>query len=160
MLKKREKVLLLCSGVLFCLPSFLIKPTLAQAPSLNDGLLCVAKGKTTQGERIYLYTSEIDNDSIKKKQPVSVTINEPMMTVEGTELVVVNSEDNTLTIIDSVTGEPPEMQPVGEADLIYQGNNTFTGKTKAGTPVSFTLGNNYKTFTIKHGNQTFKGSCH
>jgi len=43
---------------------------------------------------------------------------------------------------------------------LYQGDYTFTGKTKAGTPVSFTLEKNYRIFKIKHGNQSFTGSCH
>jgi hypothetical protein len=102
----------------------------------------------------------IDDNSIKKKQPVSVTINERMVTVEASELVVIDSRQNTIAIVDSVTASPPEMQPVGQAATIYQGNNTFTGKTAAGTPVSFTLSNNYKVFKITHGNQSFTGSCH
>jgi hypothetical protein len=142
------------------LPSLLLQPSLAQAPSLDDGILCVARGKTPQGNRIYFYTSVIDDDSVKKKTPVSVTINEPVVTVDADELVVVNSDTDTVTILDSVTATPPEMKPVGEGRVIYQGNNTFTGKTKAGNTLSFTLGSNYKTFTLKHGNQTFKGSCH
>jgi hypothetical protein len=160
MSKIADKVTLLAAGTLFCLPSLFIQPTLAQAPSLGDGILCVAKGKTKKGNKIYLYTSVIDDNSIKKKQPVSVTINERMTTVESDELVVLDSKKNTIAILDSVTGSPPEMQPVGKASTTYQGNNTFSGKTAAGTPVSFTLENNYKVFKVKHGNQTFTGSCH
>jgi hypothetical protein len=154
------KATLLVAGTLFCLPSLLSQPTLAQAPSLGDGIICVAKGKTKQGKKIYLYTSVIDDNSLKKKQPVTVTINEPMVTVEAAELVIIDSQKNTLTIVDSVTGTPPQMQPVGNASTTYQGNNTFSGKTAAGTPVSFTLQNNYKVFQAKHGNQSFTGSCH
>jgi hypothetical protein len=155
-----DKATLLAAGAIFCLPSLLIQPTLAQAPSLGDGIICVAKGKTPKGNKIYLFTSVIDDNSMKKKQPVSVTINERMVTVEEADLVVIDSKKNTLTIVDSVTGSPPEMQPVGKASTTYQGNNTFSGKTAAGTPVSFTLQNNYTVLKIKHGNQAFTGSCH
>jgi hypothetical protein len=159
MSKIAYKTTLLVAGTLFCLPSLFITPTLAEAPSLGDGIICVAKGKTTKGSKIYLYTSVIDYNSLEKKQPVSVTINEPMVTVEGDELVVLDSQQNTLTIVDSATGSPPEMQPVGQASTTYQGNNTFSGKTAAGTPVSFTLQDNYKVFKVTHGNQTFTGIC-
>ena len=153
------KATLLAAGTLFW-PSLFIQPTLAKTPSLGNGIICVARGKTPQGNRIYLYTSVIDANSIKKKQPVSVTINKPMVTVDADELVVIDSQKHTLAIVDSVTGSPPQMQPVGQASTTYQGNNTFSGKTGAGTPVSFTLQNNYKVFKIKHGNQSYTGSCH
>jgi hypothetical protein len=155
----KKATLLAALTLLFC-PSLFIKPALAEKPSLEDGILCVAKGKTAKEGRIYLYTSEIDNKSLKQKKPVSVTINERMVTVENDELVVLDSKKHTLTIVDSVTGSPAEMQPVGKASTIYQGNNTFSGKTVAGTPVSFTLDNNYKVFKVKHGDQTFIGICH
>lgn len=154
------KSIILAAGTLFFSTSPLLPTTLAQAPSLGDGIICVAKGKTAKGTKIYLYTSVIDDNSIKKKQPVSVTINERMITVDADELVVVDSRQNTIAIVDSVTASPAEMQPVGQAATIYQGNNTFTGKTAVGTPVSFTLNNNYKVFKITHGNQSFTGSCH
>ncbi len=154
------KATLLAAGTLFCLPGLLIQPTLAETPSLGNGIICVARGKTSQGNKIYLYTSAIDYNSIQKKEPVSVTIIQSVAKVEAEELVVVDSQQNTLTIVDSVTGSSPEMQPVGQASTTYQGNNTFNGKTAAGTPVSFTLDNNYKVFKIKHSNQSFTGSCH
>ena len=160
MSKIASKATLLAAGTLFCLPSLLIQPTLAEKPSLGDGIICVAKGKTKQGKKIYLYTSVIDDNSIKKKQPVSVTINQPMVTVEGDELVVIDSKKNTITIVDSITGTPPQMQPVGKASTTYQGKNTFSGKTASGTPVSFSLQNNYQVFKIKHGDQSFAGVCH
>jgi hypothetical protein len=160
-MSKNYKATLLATGTLFCLPSLTILPhVLAQAPSLGNGVICVARGKTTQGNKIYLYTSVIDYNSIQKKQPVSVTISQSMVTVDAEELVVVDSQANTLAIVDSVTGSPPEMQPVGLASTTYQGNDTFSGKTKAGTPVSFTLDKNFKVFKIKHGSQSFTGSCH
>ncbi|MFN5514495.1 MAG: hypothetical protein ACK5CA_07055 [Cyanobacteriota bacterium] len=130
------------------------------APSLDDGIICVAKGKLEQGQRLYLYTSVIDDDSIKKKEPVTVTLNQLMATVEMDELVVLDPENETLTVIDSVTGTPPEMRPVGLAATVYQGNNTFAGKTAAGTPVSFTLSKDYRSFQVQHAGQTLKGSCH
>ncbi|MEB3174133.1 MAG: hypothetical protein VKN60_02935 [Cyanobacteriota bacterium] len=132
----------------------------APAPSLDDGIICVAKGKVEQGQRLYLYTSVIDDDSVKKKEPVTVTINQLMVTVEMDELVVLDAESETLTVIDSVTGTPPQMQPSGLASTVYQGDNTFAGKTAAGTPVSFTLSKDYRTFQVKHGNDSLKGSCH
>lgn len=158
-MSKIYKATVLATGTLLGLPNLSIPPALAQAPSLGDGIICVAKGKTAKSSRIYLYTSVIDDNSIKKKQPVSVTINERMITVDEEELVVIDSKKNTLAIVDSVTGSPPEMQPVGQASTTYQGNNTFSGKTAAGTPVSFTLDKNYQGFKIKHGNQSFTGSC-
>ncbi|MBJ7898498.1 MAG: hypothetical protein GC158_00955 [Cyanobacteria bacterium RI_101] len=158
--KKSTSAVFFALSTLLGLSSLTIPPTLAQTPSLGNGIVCVARGKTTQGNRIYLYTSVIDYNSIQKKQPVSVTINESMVTVEAEELVVVDSQANTLTIVDSVTGSPPEMQPVGRASTIYQGNNTFSGKTAPGTPVSFTLNNNFQVFKIKHGAEAFTGSCH
>jgi hypothetical protein len=154
-----HKATLSALGSLYFLTGLTLQPTLAQTPSLGDGIICVAKGKTAQTSRIYFYTSVIDDNSLKKKQPVSVTINERVITVDEQELVIVDSKKNTLTIIDSETGSPPEMQPVGQASVIYQGNNTFSGKTAAGTPVSFTLDKNYKLFKIKHGNQSFTSTC-
>lgn len=159
-MSKIYKATLLAAGTFFCLPSLSIPPVFAQAPSLGNGIVCVARGKTTQGNKIYLYTSVIDFNSIQKKQPVSVTISQSMSTVEAEELVVVDSQANTIAVVDSVTGSPPEMQPVGLAMTTFQGNNTFSGKTAAGTPVSFTLDNNFKVLKIKHGDQSFTGSCH
>ncbi|MDB9542768.1 hypothetical protein PN472_06325 [Microcystis aeruginosa CS-1036] len=48
-----------------------IKPVLAQAPSLGNGILCVARGKTDKGTKIYFYTSVIDDASIQRKRPVA-----------------------------------------------------------------------------------------
>jgi hypothetical protein len=132
----------------------------APAPSLDDGIICVAKGKLEQGQRLYLYTSVIDDDSVKKKEPVTVTLNQLMVTVEMEELVVLDPDSGTLTVIDSVTGTPPEMRPAGLATTVYQGDNTFAGKTAAGTPVSFTLSKDYRTFQAKHAGNSLKGTCH
>jgi hypothetical protein len=73
MSKIADKATLLAAGTLFCLPSFFIQPTLAQVPSLGNGIICVARGKTPPGNRIYFYTSAIDYNSIQKKQPVFVS---------------------------------------------------------------------------------------
>ena len=81
------KATLLAIGTLVCLPSLTALPVSAQAPSLGNGIICVARGKTTQGNKIYLYTSVIDYNSIQKKQPVSVTISQSMATVDAEELV-------------------------------------------------------------------------
>ncbi|CAC5341494.1 MULTISPECIES: hypothetical protein [Planktothrix] len=70
---------------------------------------------------------------MQKKQPVSVTINE------------------------SINGE---MEPAGLASTTYQGNDTFSGKSQAGSPISFTLLGNYSVVQIKHSGQTFTGICH
>jgi hypothetical protein len=51
------------------------------------------------------------------------------------------------------------MQPVALAQTTFHGNNTFSGKTQTGTPVSFTLSQDFRTFTIKHGNETYTGVC-
>ncbi|MBD2655157.1 hypothetical protein H6G45_17025 [Synechocystis sp. FACHB-383] len=141
-------------------PLFGVHPALSELPSINDGIMCVAKGKSEKGGNIYLYTSLIDNASMKQKKPVTVTINESMTDVVEGEVMVFNKQQETLTVDAFGAAMPPEMQPVGMATTTYQGNYTFTGKTKAGTPVSFTLENNYRIFKIKHGDKSFAGSCH
>lgn len=57
MLKIPNKAALLAAVTLLSLPSLPIKPVLAQAPSLGNGILCVARGKTDRGTKIYFYTS-------------------------------------------------------------------------------------------------------
>ncbi len=42
----------------------------------------------------------------------------------------------------------------------YQGNNTFKGKSQAGTPLSFSLDNNARVFKLQHGNVNYTGVCH
>ncbi|WP_013334274.1 hypothetical protein [Gloeothece verrucosa] len=159
MLKQFHRVALMVSGIALFSPSLLINTVSAQTPSLGDGVMCVAKGKTKDG-KIYLYTSLIDSSTIDRKQPVSVTIVEPVSTISDSELVVLDKKTNSLLIGDAVSATPPEMQPVGLALTTYQGNNTFSGKTQAGTPVSFSLQNSYRTIQIQHGDQKFTGVCH
>jgi hypothetical protein len=79
--------------------------------------------------------------------------------VEG-QILVINKDDNTVTIDNFAAATPPEMQPVGLAVTTCQGRNTFSGKSQAGTPVSFTLENNLRTITVKHGGDSFTGVCH
>lgn len=145
---------------LIALPIFAVKPSLSQTPSLGNGIMCVARGKTEQGTKVYFYTSVIDDDSIGKKHPVSVTIIEPVGEIVEGELVVIDKPSQSLLIDDFAAVTPPEMQPVGLAMTTYQGRNTFTGKTQAGTPVSFSLENSYRTFKLNHGGEPYTGVCH
>ena len=160
MLNTFAKISLIVAGTVLLVPSLAVQPTMAEMASLNDGIMCTARGKTPEGVKIYLYTSLIDNTSIDKKQPVSVTMVEPMTDVVAGELIVIDKKSQTLIIDDFDAATSPEMQPVGSAMTTYQGKDTFSGMSKAGTPVSFTLGNNYSAFTIKHGNETYMGVCH
>ena len=61
MLKIPNKAALLATAALLSLPSLPISPVLAEAPSLGNGILCVARGKTDKGTKIYFYTSVIEN---------------------------------------------------------------------------------------------------
>lgn len=159
MVKTLKKVGLVLGGVALLFPSAFIKTVSAQAPSLGDGIMCVAKGMTQNG-KIYMYTSLIDDAVMSKKQHVSVTIVQPVVNIAEGELVVVDKIHNTITVDDIAAATPPEMQPVGLALTTYKGNNTFSGKTQAGTPVSFMLSNGYRTITIQHGDKKFTGVCH
>ena len=154
------KTTLLVTSTLLVMPGFAISPTLAQTPSLGDGIMCAARGKTPQGNRIYLYTSLIDDASIKKKQPVSITMVEPASDIVEGEVVVIDKKSQSVYIDAFAAETAPQMQPVGSAVAIYQGKNTFVGKSKAGKTVSFTLENNNRTFKIKHGDETYTGVCH
>ncbi|MFN9674223.1 MAG: hypothetical protein ACK552_17295 [Microcystis sp.] len=49
---------------------------------------------------------------------------------------------------------------MGLALTTYQGNNTFKGKSQAGTPLSFSLDNNARVFKLQHGNVNYTGVCH
>ncbi|CAD5983724.1 Similarity [Planktothrix tepida] len=127
-----NKLSFVAIGTVLLFPSLPVQIASA-APSLGDGIICVAKGRTNQGHKIYFYTSVIDNNSMEKKQPVSVTINE------------------------SINGQ---MQPAGLASTTYQGNDTYSGKSQAGSPISFSLLGNYSVIQIQHSGQTFTGICH
>ncbi|MFB2876350.1 hypothetical protein [Floridanema aerugineum] len=119
-------------GTVLLFPSILVRTALA-SPSLGDGIICVAKGETVQGNKIYFYTSVIDNNTMQKKQPVSVTMNE------------------------SINGQ---MQQAGLASTTYQGNDNFKGKSGAGSPISFSLLGSYSVIQIQHGGKTYTGICH
>jgi hypothetical protein len=138
------------------------QPTRAQttAPSLADGILCVARGKTSQGAKVYFYTSVIDGKSVNRKQPVTVTIVEPMGDVEAGEVVILDKKRGTVTFDAFEAATPPRMQPAGLARTVYQGKNTFSGKSQAGSNLSFTLSNNNRVFTVQHAGGTYTGVCH
>lgn len=158
MLNFFSKIALLTMGTTLVLPNLMIQSSLAQTPSLDDGIMCIARGKTDKGTKVYFYSSVIDDDSINKKHPVSVSIVEPVGEITEGELVVLDNQ--SLLVDDFASVTPPEMQPVGLAITYYRGNNSFTGKTQAGTPVSFSLENNYRTFKLNHGGETYTGVCH
>ncbi len=132
MLNFLNKLSVVAIGTVFLFPNIAVQIASA-SPNLGDGIICVAKGVTNQGHKIYFYTSVIDDNTMQKKQPVSVTINE------------------------SINGE---MEPAALASTTYQGNDTFSGKSQAGSPISFTLLGNYSVVQIKHSGQTFTGICH
>ncbi|MEG3438301.1 hypothetical protein V0288_14320 [Pannus brasiliensis CCIBt3594] len=157
---KKAKFTPLSLATLLATISSVTLPVFAQAPSLGDGILCTARGKTAAGVRIYAYTSVIDNASIKKKQPVSVTLVSPVSDVVEGQVIVIDKKRQAVLIDDFEAATSPEMQPVGKAMTVYQGKNTFTGKTQAGNTVTFTLENSYRTFKIRHGNETYTGVCH
>lgn len=142
------------------LPSLSIKPVLAQAPSLGNAILCVARGKTDKGTKIYFYTSVIDNASIQRKRPVAVTIVESVTDIAEADVVVIDQKRQSITIDAFGAVTPPQMQPVGLALTTYQGNNIFKGKSQAGTPLSFSLDNNDRVFKLQHGNVNYTGVCH
>ncbi|MEG3438286.1 hypothetical protein V0288_14245 [Pannus brasiliensis CCIBt3594] len=161
MFQKLEKTTLSIAALLVTIPGALVFPAVAQtpAPSLADGIMCAARGKTADGARIYAYTSVIDGASLKKK-PVSVTLVSPVSDVVDGQVLVIDKKRQTIIIDDFEAATSPEMQPVGRAMTVYQGKNTFSGKTQAGTPVSFTLDNNLRTFKLTHGNESYTGVCH
>ena len=150
------------SGIMLVISSQVMPPLSAQtmAPSLGDGIMCSARGKMADGVRVYAYTSVIDDASLKKKQPVSVTLVSPVSEVMEGQILVIDKKRQTLVIDDFDAATSPEMKPVGKAITTYQKNNTFSGKTQVGTPVTFTLENNLRTFKLKHGNDTLTGVCH
>jgi hypothetical protein len=155
-----HKSALVAVGTAIAFPLVGVHPALSELPSINDGIMCVAKGKSEKVGKVYIYTSLIDDSSVKQKQPVTVTINESMTDIVEGEVLVVDKKQQTVTVDAFGAATPPEMQPAVTATAIYQGNYTFSGKTKAGTPISFTLEKNYRLFQVKLGNQTFTGTCH
>jgi hypothetical protein len=155
-----RKTAIFLTVTLLGVSSSLIPPASALDPSLANGILCVARGKTEAGNRLYAYTSMIDGRSIQAKQPVSVTLSSTVSnTIEG-EVIVIDKQRRMVAIEGFTATTKPQMQPVALAQTTFQGNNTFSGKTQTGTPVSFTLSQDFRTFTIKHGNETYTGVCH
>lgn len=140
-------------------PSFFIPPSLAQSANLVDGLICVAKGKTDRGATVYFYTSVIDNASIKKKKPVSVTILESTKDIAAGEVVIVDKVNQTITVDSFTATTPPELLPIGRVQVFYSGKNTFKGETKAGSNLSLILEPNYRRFSLKYINDTYTGVC-
>jgi hypothetical protein len=132
-------------------------PALAEKPNLNDGFFCVA-GK--RGGYYYL-TSAVNDASISQKQPVSVTVLQRQGAVGVTDVLIVDRTKNTLTIADleRIREYAPEATPVGSGEVTFAGNNTFTGKTKTGAPLSLTLSKDYSTLTLTHAGKTYRGIC-
>lgn len=97
---------------------------------------------------------------MSKKQPVTLTITEPVGTEDEGQILVVNKRTNTVTLTTFAETTPPEMQPVALARTMYAGNNSFTGKTATGTPVTITLEGDFSKAKIQHGDQTFNARCH
>jgi len=97
MLKNLSKTALLATATLLGVPSVLIQPTIAQMPTLGDGIICTATGKTAQGVKLYVYTSEIDDDSINKKEPVTLTMVSPVSDVVEGQILVVNGKSQAGT---------------------------------------------------------------
>jgi|GEM_PF-1416163 len=152
---------LVCSTLTALLGIDLALPTLAETPSLNDGIICVA-GKAGKKGGYYFYTSTIDDSSISQKQPVSVTLLQRQVTVSETDLLVIDKTKKTVTLTD-IEGESvsnPEAQIVDTATTTLTSNNTFTGKTKKGSPISFTISENYSKIKLTFAGKNYSGSCH
>jgi hypothetical protein len=161
MLKTTNKIVLGAIAISLSFPNILVQSVSAQvAPSLGDGIICVAKGKTDKGNKIYFYTSLIDGASINRKQPVTVTMVQPASEITEGELLIIDKKTQSVLFDAFGSATPPEMQPVGLALATYQGNNTFQGKSQAGSSLSFTLDNNYRVIKIQHTNTTYTGVCH
>lgn len=163
-MNRSKSVNLLAAGVTFFLPNLAMRDSAwaIEAPSLGDGIICVAKGKVGKGPTLYFYTSLIDDASIWRKNPVSVTILEPTSELAAGDVLVIDKAKRTVTIDNFAFADQttPEMTPMGLAMTTYAGADTFSGKSQAGTPLSFTLSNNYRTFKLKHGQDMYMGVCH
>jgi hypothetical protein len=138
-------------GVGFALPS------LAAKPNLNDGIICVA------GKRggFYYTTSTINDASISQKQPISVTVLQRQGAIGVNDVMIYDRTKNTLVVADleTVREYTPEATPVGSGTVTYVGNNTFTGKTSTGAPLSLTLAKDYSTVILTHAGRTSRGLC-
>lgn len=105
-------------------------------PSLNNGVLCVAR-VTTAKTRTSFYTSTIDYTTMKKGgQTVSVTINQA-----------------------PAASPNVETQPIANVTASYIGNNSYAGKTGNGKPLSFSLTPDLSQITVNYGGMTANGSC-
>jgi hypothetical protein len=80
--------------------------------------------------------------------------------IEAGEVVILDKKQGTISIDSFEAATPLRMQPAGLAKTIYQGDNTFTGKSQAGTPLTFKLGNSNRIFTVQHAGMTYTGVCH
>jgi hypothetical protein len=133
-------------------------PSLAEKPSLGDGIFCIA-GKRSG---LLFTTSEINDASISQKQPVSIKILQRQGGIGVGDVVIYDRTKNSVTFADleSAREYTPEATPVGAGTVTYTGNNTFTGKTSTGAPLSLTLSKGYGALTLTHQGQTYKGVCH
>ncbi|MBV8884174.1 MAG: hypothetical protein JO235_09280 [Chroococcidiopsidaceae cyanobacterium CP_BM_RX_35] len=141
--------------------SQLLSPSLAATPSLSDGIICIARGKKA-GNNVYFYTSLIDNATLSKKQPVSVTMLEKQVTAGEEDLVILDKKKRTVSVtaLDVETVSAPEQEPAALARTTLTGNNTFSGTDQTGTPVTFSLEKNYSAIKLTHAGQTYSGVCH
>ncbi len=132
-------------------------PTLAEKPSLADGFICIA------GKRggFYYTTSMINDASISQKQPVSVTVLQRQGAVGVNDVLIYDRTKNSLVVADLETVQTytPAATPVGSGQVTYVGNNTFTGKTATGAPLSLTLSKDYSTLRLSHAGRNYKGVC-
>ena len=135
-------------------------PSFAAFPSLNDGIICIAKKKQGQGQ-VYFYTSLIDGNTFSKKQPVSVTMLETQSQITANDLVILDKKKHNISVtnIESESVTNPELEPVAMAQTSLTGNNEFKGQTKTGTPVTFTLKNDYSKWQLIHAGQSYSGVC-
>ncbi len=125
-----------------------------------DGLICIARG-IQNGNYWYYYTSLIDDASINQKRPVGVTITQTQAQLTRDNILIVDKRSQTinLTNIRSTGVSVPRLKPVGSGTVTYTGDNTFTGKTKTGAPISFSLLNDNSRIQLTHAGNTYSGVC-
>ncbi|GAA6614635.1 hypothetical protein [Scytonema sp. NUACC26] len=141
--------------------SISLLPLFAASPSLDDGIICIAKKKEGRG-KVYFYTSLIDGNTFNKKQPVSVTMLETQSEVTTSDLLILDKKKQSVSVtnIESESITNPELEPVAIAKTNLTDNNEFKGQTQTGTPVTFKLKNNYSKWQLTHAGQTYSGVCH
>ncbi len=109
----------------------------AEVPSLSDGFLCVAKGKT-DGKSMWFQTSVIDDSTMK---------------ADGTPV--------TIRIIQSETAEQPYPSTVvGTGTTTYVGDNRYSGVTATNTPIAFVLSSDNARIALQHAGKPYAGICH